>query len=210
LKPAETSAKATGPLAEGIDSLAKLFEHEGESVIASGNRPFLLDGEDNVWFVESGKVEVFAVPLEGKTPGGPRSHFVTAVPGQCIFGMDFQRFQVESGFLAVGAMNTKLRRLSVRRLQHVSEHDFLQDEIAEAIDGWVVGLSRSLTRQVPLGPRANVRLTTDVGIILERGQATKPDRGVVWVEVIEGNLLYVVSLHRHQAGRSSPGYGARP
>ena len=43
------------------------FESEGQLEIAGGNRPFLLNGVDNLWFVESGNVEVFTVQVQDAT-----------------------------------------------------------------------------------------------------------------------------------------------
>ena len=57
-----------------------LLTAEGEEVIVGGNTPFLMDGADKVWFVASGRVEVFAVNVVDGHPDGARHHYLTADP----------------------------------------------------------------------------------------------------------------------------------
>ncbi|MGE5236825.1 MAG: FHA domain-containing protein, partial [Acidobacteriota bacterium] len=110
--PAAAARPATtpGPAAPGAGpagSLADVFKSEGELVLATGNQPFLLSRKDTVWYLESGKVEVFTVALDaGNQPVGARTHFISVEAGQVMFGMDLIGFAMGAGFLAVGRMGT--------------------------------------------------------------------------------------------------------
>src|SRR3954467_9043540 len=105
-----STAVATPPSEEVAAESPALafFEAEGQLEIAGGNRPFLLQGVDNLWFVESGNVEVFTVQVKDGEPIGARSHFLTVKAGEIMLGMDLERYGQGHGFLAVGLTGTRL------------------------------------------------------------------------------------------------------
>jgi ATP-binding cassette subfamily C protein len=181
-------APVAAPMVRKLDAR---FLEEGQLTRASSNKPFLLSGEDNVWYVEAGKVEIFTVPVENDQPVGARSHFATMGPGACMFGMDIERFAMGAGFLAVGSMSTMLRRLSVRRLQEIAEEPGLGSELAEKLDAWVATLSRSLTKEMIPGPIVDVTLERGAEVALRRRETARPAKGVTWIEVMDGNLLFI-------------------
>ena len=184
-------AVASPPTAPSGSPLAELFRSEGELIVADGNKPFLLDGKENAWLLETGKVEVFTVALEGMVPTGSRSHFLSVSPGQLMLGMDLAGFGMGAGFLAVGRMGTNLRRLTVSRLQEVARDESYGPELAALLDAWTGALSRSLTKDFPPGPIADVALADGDETVLENQKRAKPGKGVVWIEVADGNLLFI-------------------
>jgi NHLM bacteriocin system ABC transporter ATP-binding protein len=165
---------------------------EGELVHAAGNQPILLDGSDAVWFVQTGKLELFTVGVEEGRPSGARTHFMTILSGQLMFGMDLEGFGIGSGFVAVGKIGTELRRLRVSRLQELAGDRRYTTQIASLVDAWVTGLSQSLTREIVPGPRVEVILTGDEEEVeLENQQRASANHGVLWLDVVHGNLLFV-------------------
>ena len=134
-------------LNEQTTALARVMAEEGELIHTSGLTPFLLNGPDNVWFLETGKVEVFTVSVRDGEPEGARSHFVSVVPGELLFGMDLDRYGMGSGFLAVGRVGTTLRRISRDRLRELAERDDVGPDIEHQPDRWVFNLSRSTIRR---------------------------------------------------------------
>jgi len=181
----------TAPPSADTSTVAEVFELEGEAMEARSNKPFVLDGADNVWLVERGKIELFTIALDGNTPTGARSHFVTVEPGQLMFGMDFQGFAMGSGFMAVGSMNTTIRRLHVSRLRTLAGDARYRDEIAALVDQWVSNLSHSLTAEIVPGPRVDVTLQEEGKISLENQQKAKASRGTMWLDATAGNLLFI-------------------
>ncbi len=179
------------PAAPPPSLLAEFFVREGEAILASGNKPFVLDGKDSAWYVESGKVEVFTVALEGMEPAGARSHFISGLPGQLILGMDLAGFGMGSGFLAVGRMGTHLRRVSVARLQMLAGDERYAAELGALIDGWISVLSRSLTREFTPGPLIDVTVADGEETVIENQKRARSGKGVVWLDVVDGNLLFI-------------------
>jgi ATP-binding cassette subfamily C protein len=189
-----TSTAAARDARDGRDrggDIERLFREEGVLELASGNRPFLLDDHKSVWFVEAGKVEIFAVGVEAGEPIGARSHFVSVDAGQVMFGMDLARYDLGSGFLAVGKMGTRLRRLRVSRLRELAADDRYVPGIAALLDGWVEALSRNLTSQFVPGPLVDVNLEPDDDVTLGSQQKARSARGVLWLQVRGGNLLFI-------------------
>ena len=188
--PAESAAETAA--AAPASPLREVLVREGEAIEASGNRPFLLASPGTAWYVETGKVEVFTVAIgaDGE-PHGPRTHFATVAEGDVMLGMDFASWGLNSAFLAAGRMGTRLRRLTTSRLQQLARQEELARELAALLDRWIVNLSENLTREIAPGPVADVPLDDAGEAVIENQKAARPGRGVVWIEVIEGNLLFV-------------------
>jgi NHLM bacteriocin system ABC transporter ATP-binding protein len=178
---------------ESLDglTLADVFEREGIEVKAAGNEPFLIDDPDHVWWVSSGKVELFTVAVENGAAKGARNHFATISEGDLVVGMDPELFQAGSGFLAVGSINTMLRRVSRSRLREIAGHDHLGPTVAEWLDGWVRTLSTGLTDEIPKPPLEEMSLIVGERITLPARHQGCPNKGVVWVELESGRLLFV-------------------
>ena len=179
----------------GVAKESTLLEHlkrEAALVEADGNHPFLLDDPEMAWFVETGRVEIFTVAVEDNRPKGARTHFVSVLPGQLMFGMDLQAFAMGSGFLAVGRMGTHLRQVSITQLQQLAGDPSYAKDIATRVDTWVTEMSRSLTKEIIPGPLVDVNL---VGggeqTELANQQRARSNKGALWIEVVDGNLLFI-------------------
>jgi NHLM bacteriocin system ABC transporter ATP-binding protein len=120
---------------------AELLTEEGERLTAAGHRPFLLRGRD-VWLVESGEVNVFAVPLRDGEPDGGRHHLFRVSEGRLILGLPGE--DGDFGLLAVGAEGTELARYPRPELRRDADDPRLAREIAELLDQWVALLYRGL------------------------------------------------------------------
>lgn len=176
---------------ERVPTLAALFRTEGKHEAASGNHPFLLNDPQSVWFIETGRVEVFTIAVKNGEPSGARSHFVTVDAGQCMFGMDLDRYGMGNGFLAVGRMGTMMRRLSMTRLQQLAGDPRYGEEIALLVDTWIAALCRTLTKEIIPGPLVDVNLIEGQEVTLKNQQKARSQKGVLWLDVRQGDLLYI-------------------
>jgi NHLM bacteriocin system ABC transporter ATP-binding protein len=178
-------------LQENTSALARVMAETGELIHTSGLTPFLLDGPDNVWFLETGKVEIFTVNVKDGEPEGARAHFISVVPGEMMFGMDLSRYGMGSGFLAVGRVGTTLRRISRDKLRELAARSDVGPEVAEQIDRWISNLSRSLTRDIIPGPLVDVNMTEGQKLTIENQKKIRSNKGVLWLDVKEGDLLFI-------------------
>ncbi|HEV7507456.1 MAG TPA: NHLP bacteriocin export ABC transporter permease/ATPase subunit [Thermoanaerobaculia bacterium] len=146
--------------------------NEPTEVPLAGNAPLLLDSGGEVWLIEEGMAEVFAVP-RGET--GPRIHLSTVSAGGILCG--YEPAQASShglGLLAVGAPGTRLRRLPADEVPG----------LAGLLDGWLAGLGGGLVR--PAFPRSFAGLRSGEETRLEPGWPARSREGVVWVRHLEG------------------------
>jgi NHLM bacteriocin system ABC transporter ATP-binding protein len=169
---------------------ARRIEDEGEALEVSAHKPFLLDDPNSLWYVVSGGLLIFTVAVEKGQPVGARNHFLGIMEGQCCFGFDLARYATGSGFLAVAKQGTKVRKISVARLQELAKSPPQAKTVATLVDTWVNGLSKTLVRDIPsqrtgetkLQPGQRVELTT-------QHKATAADQ-TLWVDIWSGSVMY--------------------
>lgn len=193
LESIRTTAIPVRAILENIQSmLAKGLEQEGEEVVVSGNKPFLLQGEGIVWLVESGRMDIFTVPVKDGESIGARTFFVGVDAGQAMFGMDLETYGMGGGFLAAGKTGTRLRKIPLSRLAELASAGTHTDRIAALVDGWTGALAKALVKDIPAGP--------PIDLDLEAGQETKlafqkrirSKKGTVWVDSgNSGDLLFI-------------------
>jgi NHLM bacteriocin system ABC transporter ATP-binding protein len=176
---------------ETTSALARIMAEEGELVHTSGLNPFLLNGPDNVWYLERGQIEVFTVSIKDGEPEGARVHFISVAVGELIFGMDLDRYGMGSGFLAVGRVGTTLRRISREKFQELTARADVGVELVELLDTWVFNMSKSLTKDIIPGPIVDVNVTEGQQISLQNQKKLRSNRGVLWLDVKEGDLLFI-------------------
>ncbi|HSS50325.1 MAG TPA: hypothetical protein VLX28_15415, partial [Thermoanaerobaculia bacterium] len=150
---------------------------EPAEVPLAGNAPFPLNSVDEIWLVEEGMAEVFAVP-QGET--GPRIHLSTVYAGGILCGFESPEAGGPGlGLLAVGAPGTRLRRLPADEVHG----------LAGQLDAWLAGLGGGLVH--PAFPRSFESLRPGEETRLEPRRPARSRDGVVWVRHLEGrtNLL---------------------
>jgi len=150
---------------------------EPAEVPLAGNAPLPLDSAGEIWLVEEGSAEVFAVP-QGET--GPRTHLSTVCAGGILCGFEPAAVGGHGlGLLAVGAPGTRLRRLPADEVPGLTGQ----------LDVWLAGLGGGLVR--PAFPRSFEGLSPGEETRLEPGRPARSREGIVWVRHLEGrtNLL---------------------
>ncbi len=110
------------------------MEH-GKIIPADGAHPILLNGSEDIWSVETGAVDIFAVPLAAAVPAGAREHICRIGPGQAFHGLGAASREAQTGLLAVGLPRTQL--LSLERSDPA------------LIDAWLAALTGTLTQPLP-------------------------------------------------------------
>ncbi|HEX3527749.1 MAG TPA: NHLP bacteriocin export ABC transporter permease/ATPase subunit [Thermoanaerobaculia bacterium] len=161
-----------------------LLKNETDEIRLAGNSPLALDSAADVWLVESGMVEVFAVP---RGDPGPRTHLATVLLGGLLFGVDPQDSGDPArshglGLLAVGTAGTRLLRQPAANPA--------DESLAARLDDWLDGLCGGLSHPAP--PRGFEELRPGVETHLaEAGRPARSREGVAWVRHLEGrtNLL---------------------
>lgn len=170
--------------------LAQSFIEGGKPRSSEGNNPLLLDDPTAVWYVGSGVLEIFTTMVTDGECTGARSHFTSVPTGGLVFGMDLAAYGHQHGFVAAGSKGTVLYRLTLKDLQHASQHEETGKELALLIDGWVTSLCRGVTENIPR-PQADVKLRTGAETIIPSSQRATARKNVVWVHAPDGHAIFI-------------------
>jgi len=159
-------------------NLTELLLKEGTSVSAGGNRPFPLSQGSSIWFVESGTVDVFAVPITNSDTEGARTHLLRASAGQCLLPLETVD-QPNLRFLAVGSTESGLRALPLSRIKALTVEPDFRAQFADSVDVWIASLYSGLCRALP--PKEFTLLSSQQEHVLPKSTTARPSEGVLWV-----------------------------
>src|SRR6516162_7625649 len=171
--------------------LSAILAAKGEERLLKINEAFLISGSQNLWFIAAGQIEMFVVQIEGNEPVGPRTHFATFNSGSILVGIDFDLFGQSSGFLATSSDVTrvyKLAREDLRLLAHQREYSL---RVGNLINDWLQTMSASVARDVSPRPKADEILVGGKQARLPRASVARAKKGIVWVQVMRGEALYL-------------------
>ncbi len=171
------------------EPLSSVLIREGALEIVGGNSPFLLADPASAWFVEAGSVEVFSVRVTAGEAAGPRAHFFSVASGQLLLGIAPPDDDLSRGLLAVGMVNTRLRRVPLARLQELARDPAHAAEFAPLLDAWVTGLSVGVSKDV--NPRTEVLLEPGARQKIELNLRLRAHHGVLWLALRHGSLLFI-------------------
>ena len=167
----------------GSPRLAAVAAAHGERFVGGGNRPIRLDDPEQVWFVVSGRLDVFAARIRDDGTEADFKHLVRAGPGRLVFAAAAGGAPV---LVAKGLPDTELRRVPRTALTEAR----LDEAVVEQVDAWVEELSAAVARDVTFHPRRDGLVATDsaehevTGVVSTR-------RGVVWLSSADGALSYL-------------------
>jgi NHLM bacteriocin system ABC transporter ATP-binding protein len=166
-----------------------IFTAEGTVQEVTGNHPLLLHDPEAVWLVESGRVDVFAVPVRAGRPAGARIHLCRAEAGQALFGMAIDPSGTGTGVLAVGIPGCRVLRLSRDRLRALASDPANAAAVVTLLDGWV----QCLTAGVAGGllPRPFTLLRPGEEVRCGEAEVLSPAEGTLWVRQDEGITNYL-------------------
>jgi NHLM bacteriocin system ABC transporter ATP-binding protein len=171
-------------------TLAEYFRNQGEPVAISGRNRLVLEGSDNIWYIDKGVVEVRTVSLNNGVPlPVTRSQFLTVKAGQCLWGAESIKDGIDFGYLADGDVGTQLFRMKFSRLQKFSDNPVQADNLANLINHWLFELSWNLTKDLLPHPKANVNLANLDETPLKKGHIVRSGKGALWIEAHPDTLF---------------------
>jgi len=159
--------------------LRRIMLSEARRARVSMLAPMLLSDHTSVWYIESGRVDLFWVPIRHGQPSGLRRHVGSLTQGELFFGLPHEAVGRSVGVLAVAEVDTRLRRLELARLGELSRGDDFRDEITAHVDAWVNMLSRTLGH--PPAPSESTRLRPGRAMTVDAGHDACSMGGVVWM-----------------------------
>lgn len=156
----------------------------GRSVHVGSDAPFVIQGR-LAWYVTAGRVDVFAVPLDGNQVVGARKHLFRAGVGQVLIGHPREPTDLRIGLLGVGASGTELRALTRAELQELATDPSERHQVGALLDEWIDALCMSLSGGT--APEGCLELESGTHVVRAESYL-RPRQRVLWV--------------RHEMGRS--------
>lgn len=184
---AETAAQGTGhkassgPLTPIVEGLGLMSE---QTAWLGARDSFNLIGEDRVWLVLEGVLDLFICDRSLDSGGRRQPLLSLAAGGLCIGFCSNGDEQV----LAVPRRGSRLLEARLDALIGLAEQERLRGPVATALDGWVYAVAAALSR--PRAP-ANCRVLTGPGEIdIAEAESVQVDgMGVLWLAQTKAPVL---------------------
>lgn len=149
-------------------------------------RRFWVRGEAEFWWIDSGAIDLFVQQVgEDGELSGTRHHVVRMQAGELFTSAGAQSLRDRYALLCVPLPGASLRRLP----SGASVSDAEREPFARACAKWAESLSRAVPR--PVSPRVVDTLEDDVEFELAASHVLQSGATLVWMEVTEGNGLWM-------------------
>lgn len=196
--PASTTAPVGSEALSANDELflLKLRYKSGRLINVEGRQPIPLTDPQTAWVVYTGRLDVFAVPLEQGKIAGVRRHLLRAEAGQVVLGLGAESESPADGepnsqpvaFLAVGGPETRIVQVPRARLEELAQEPEFSAHVIRMLEGWVQGLAQALAVNLP--PKESYQVQPG-DATLEAHRPARALRGVIWVEPQGGNFSWL-------------------
>ncbi len=177
-----------------------LIDLGAEFIELGGNERIRLDQEPFAWFVETGKVEIFAIQTE-ISDSGSRTHVTTIESGRMLFGVRPQRQRSGPAFLrrsvkersaalqAVGLPDTRLLRIPIKLLTELAQKPEHLPEIQTRLEGWLSDLFVKIPRSA--APNRFETLAAGSELELQAEDAARSGSSVMWLRHLSGESHFL-------------------
>ena len=152
-----------------------------------GNQPLLLNNPQQVWFVKSGLLAIFATKVVNSEVTGSRHYLFSVSEGEAVFGT--QLFD-GWGLLAVAIQQTELLPLPIVNLfDEIANH---QPKAIALLEDWIEHLGNAIENNLLNLPKNCLQLDNSSYLSLEKGQMLSvPISKVLWVRVANNNAKWM-------------------
>ena len=152
-----------------------------------GNQPLLLNNPQQVWFVKSGLLAIFATKIVNSEATGSRRYLFSVSAGEVVFGT--QLFD-EWGLLAVAIQQTELLPLPMVNLFDEIVNN--QPKAIALLEDWIEHLGDTIENNLLNLPKNCVQVDQSYYLSLEKGQMLSvPISKVLWVRVANNNAKWM-------------------
>ncbi|MDD2710525.1 MAG: NHLP bacteriocin export ABC transporter permease/ATPase subunit [Verrucomicrobiae bacterium] len=166
-----------------MSRLAEILRSEGQPFTVNGSHPFVLAGNDMVWWVEEGEMAVFSVEKSGGEVSGRRAYRAGIFTGQIMFGFEYENQPHVLLAMAVG--ECRLRQLSRRRFWELAGDEFVRREMASLVEFWVERLTAAAAL-ARVSPAHAEKMEAGRTVRLQAGICAYAPDNAVWVEQLSG------------------------
>jgi len=130
------------------DALTERLSQAGEAFPLKAKEPLALTTPETVWWVESGTVDVFAVPGQNGQPVGAREHLYRIEAGQVLLGLEPAAIHGNWVLIAVATPRTRLRAIPWETLTALRAEPGLAEGLLALAGSWVSAVTRGTRRGI--------------------------------------------------------------
>lgn len=168
-----------------MDDFDRKIVELGEPVTFGGTSPWvLLNHPEDVWYVAEGTVNLFFVRIEEDAPVGSRMPLFALAPTMVAFGAVLNGPRETVSLLATGNPDTRLIRISFETFREMLSEPDVSDAAGQRFDAWHQAMTACAFRRFP--PKDCEAIGFGEGIFLEADRCFRPEKRVLWCEIIEG------------------------
>jgi NHLM bacteriocin system ABC transporter ATP-binding protein len=165
-------------------SLPDFLSAVGEPFGFSAKEPLALTTPETVWWVESGTVDVFAVPGSDGVALGAREHLYRIAAGQILLGIDVAFINAGWVLVAVATPRTRVRAIPWSRLTGSAAEPSLRKELGDLSGEWVSAVTRGTRRGIQ--PKGHTPLMLGETHDILAGRPFFPVEHLAFVRIREG------------------------
>jgi NHLM bacteriocin system ABC transporter ATP-binding protein len=166
---------------------APVLDAEGTPRHVAGDQPFLLES-GRVGYVQSGRLDIFAVRPQNGEPVGRRTHLFRLSAGDPLIGTGLDS-HLACGLLAVGNPGTVIVEVPQRYLEAILARAGAAQCADDFFRAWVDHLCRALSNN--RSPRNGNFLPPNETITLEPGACVRPGVPFGWVQQCRGSSRFM-------------------
>jgi NHLM bacteriocin system ABC transporter ATP-binding protein len=171
------------------DELARHFVVQYPELRIGSHEPLDLSRGGNVWWLEEGLLDVFAVPArEGEQPGA-REHLYRINAGEFFFGLDDDALPPGWMVIGVATVGTRLRELAWQDLASLADQAAMKAPLATLVDAWVSATTRGARKGIQ--PKQYIPLRPGEEAALSAGDVFFPVDRLVFVRLLEGSATFL-------------------
>jgi NHLM bacteriocin system ABC transporter ATP-binding protein len=165
-------------------SLTDLLRETGEAFVFSAKEPIALTTPETVWWVESGTVDVFAVPGRDGEALGAREHLYRIAAEQVLLGIEIASINAGWVLVAVATPRTRVRVIPWVTLTGLRAEPSLREELVSLSGEWVSAVTRGTRRGIQ--PKEHTPLILGVTHDIAAGRPFFPVEHLVYMRLLDG------------------------
>ena len=164
------------------NNVSHIFESQGKKIAANSYDPVELKGNDNIYWISTGKIDIFAVD-----PNMKRSHIARIESEELFSGLHID--QSEIGLQAIGIVDTQIIQMTQKQFLDALQEDEVSQNAANAIDVWIQKLMTKIHQEH--SEKFIMKVDSDTHLPVNKDIDIQARSGVTWVKIKKGSGCFL-------------------
>ena len=174
-----------------MSNLNQRLDEQGRETVLPTGVLHIFDNEKSVWFLRSGAIELFAVQRKNGMQTGPREHLCSLPAGSLIWGIAQNPTEDGIHLLALSGDDAVLSEIERETADRWGSDPALAPSLAAALDHWITGLSRGVTKHISPRKPPHLSLAPGEELSVAENDRVISRKQVTWALLEAGNAFYI-------------------